>query len=128
LLCFCTAGVVGISEIIIRPGLINVDFADVRTIMGDAGTALMGIGRYGYAALHFCFGHRLCFLLRMTAQKSCTPKVNDVRRLQKYHFIRSCNAENGQHLLLTLLPTSAAGARGAGARRKRRQRRSRPRC
>jgi cell division protein FtsZ len=38
-------GVVGISEIIIRPGLINVDFADVRTIMGDAGTALMGIGK-----------------------------------------------------------------------------------
>jgi cell division protein FtsZ len=38
-------GVVGISEIIIRPGLINVDFADVRTIMGSAGTALMGIGR-----------------------------------------------------------------------------------
>jgi len=37
--------VVGISEIIVRPGLINVDFADVRTIMGDAGTALMGIGR-----------------------------------------------------------------------------------
>ena len=30
---------------ILRPGLINVDFADVRTIMGDAGTALMGIGR-----------------------------------------------------------------------------------
>ena len=29
----------------VRPGLINVDFADVRTIMGDAGTALMGIGR-----------------------------------------------------------------------------------
>ena len=38
-------GVVGISEIIIRPGLINVDFADVRSIMGDAGTALMGIGK-----------------------------------------------------------------------------------
>lgn len=37
-------GVVGISEIIIRPGLINVDFADVRAIMGNAGTALMGIG------------------------------------------------------------------------------------
>ena len=37
-------GVVGISEIIIKPGLINVDFADVRTIMGDAGTALMGVG------------------------------------------------------------------------------------
>jgi cell division protein FtsZ len=38
-------GVVGISEIITRPGLINVDFADVRAIMGNAGTALMGIGR-----------------------------------------------------------------------------------
>jgi cell division protein FtsZ len=37
-------GVVGISEIIIRPGLINVDFADVRAIMKDAGSALMGIG------------------------------------------------------------------------------------
>lgn len=37
-------GVVGISEIIVKPGLINVDFADVRTIMGNAGTALMGIG------------------------------------------------------------------------------------
>ena len=31
-------GVVGISEIIIKPGLVNVDFADVRTIMGGAGT------------------------------------------------------------------------------------------
>ena len=38
-------GVVGISEIIVRPGLINVDFADVRTIMSNAGTALMGIGQ-----------------------------------------------------------------------------------
>jgi cell division protein FtsZ len=45
---------VGISEIIIRPGLINVDFADVRTIMGDAGTALMGIGRYASHLSHYC--------------------------------------------------------------------------
>eukprot|EP01041_Mallomonas_annulata_P003156 gene3156-6212_t len=37
-------GVVGITDIIIKPGLVNVDFADVRTIMGNAGTALMGIG------------------------------------------------------------------------------------
>lgn len=34
----------GISEIITTPGLINVDFADVRTIMTDAGTALMAVG------------------------------------------------------------------------------------
>ena len=38
-------GVVGISDIIVRPGLINVDFADVRSIMTGAGVALMGIGR-----------------------------------------------------------------------------------
>lgn len=37
-------GVVGITEIIVKPGLINVDFADVRSIMGNAGTALMGMG------------------------------------------------------------------------------------
>merc|ERR1719203_1986836 len=37
-------GVVGISEIIVRPGLINVDFADVRSVMHNAGSALMGIG------------------------------------------------------------------------------------
>jgi cell division protein FtsZ len=37
-------GVVGISDIIIQPGLINVDFSDVRAIMQQAGTALMGIG------------------------------------------------------------------------------------
>jgi cell division protein FtsZ len=37
-------GVVGISDIIVKPGLINVDFADVRAIMNGAGTALMGIG------------------------------------------------------------------------------------
>jgi cell division protein FtsZ len=38
-------GVQGISDIITMPGLINLDFADVRAIMRDAGSALMGIGR-----------------------------------------------------------------------------------
>jgi len=37
-------GVQGICDLITNPGLINLDFADVRTIMKDAGTALMGIG------------------------------------------------------------------------------------
>jgi len=37
-------GVQGITDLITEPGLINVDFADVRTIMQGAGTALMGIG------------------------------------------------------------------------------------
>jgi len=37
-------GVQGITDLITLPGLINLDFADVRTIMSDSGTALMGIG------------------------------------------------------------------------------------
>ena len=37
-------GVKGISDIIIKPGLVNVDFADVRSVMAQAGTALLGIG------------------------------------------------------------------------------------
>ena len=37
-------GVQGIAEIIAFPGLINVDFADVKTVMANKGTALMGIG------------------------------------------------------------------------------------
>jgi cell division protein FtsZ len=37
-------GVQGISDLVTLPGLINLDFADVRTIMSDAGNALLGIG------------------------------------------------------------------------------------
>lgn len=37
-------GVQGISDLITKPGIVNVDFADVRTIMADSGSALMGIG------------------------------------------------------------------------------------
>ena len=38
-------GVQGISDLITVPGLINLDFADVRAIMTNAGSALMGIGQ-----------------------------------------------------------------------------------
>ena len=37
----------GVTDLILRPGLVNVDFADVRTIMSNAGAAIMGIGE-GY--------------------------------------------------------------------------------
>ncbi len=37
-------GVQGISDLIATPGLINLDFADVKTIMSNRGSALMGIG------------------------------------------------------------------------------------
>jgi len=37
-------GVQGISDLISKPGIVNVDFADVKTVLQDAGSALMGIG------------------------------------------------------------------------------------
>lgn len=40
-------GIQGISDIITKPGMINVDFADVKAIMSHAGSALMAIGRAG---------------------------------------------------------------------------------
>jgi cell division protein FtsZ len=40
-------GVQGITDLITIPGLVNLDFADVRTIMSEAGSALMGIGIAG---------------------------------------------------------------------------------
>jgi cell division protein FtsZ len=41
-----TLGVQGITDLIIKPGLINIDFADIKRIMLDSGTAVLGIG-YG---------------------------------------------------------------------------------
>ena len=35
----------GISDLVVKPGIVNVDFADVKAIMQDAGSALMGIGK-----------------------------------------------------------------------------------
>src|SRR5207253_5770713 len=40
-------GVQGISDLIVQPGLINVDFADVKAVMTNAGSALMGIEQAG---------------------------------------------------------------------------------
>ncbi|MDX1535573.1 MAG: cell division protein FtsZ, partial [Candidatus Spechtbacterales bacterium] len=38
-------GVQGISDLVVQPGIVNVDFADIRAIMKDAGSAMMGIGQ-----------------------------------------------------------------------------------
>lgn len=38
-------GIVGLTDLVIKPGIVNVDFADVRSIMEDSGFALMGVGR-----------------------------------------------------------------------------------
>lgn len=41
---FLPQGVQGISDIITIPGLVNVDFADVKSIMCNSGTAMLGVG------------------------------------------------------------------------------------
>ena len=38
-------GIVGLADIVTKPGLVNIDFADVRSIVADSGLALMGVGR-----------------------------------------------------------------------------------
>ena len=45
----CTAPSSGIAEVINNPGLVNVDFADVRTVMGEVGMAMMGSATAGGA-------------------------------------------------------------------------------
>jgi cell division protein FtsZ len=44
-----TNAVKGIAELITKPGLVNLDFADVRTILGGSGTAVIGLGEAGNA-------------------------------------------------------------------------------
>ena len=56
-------GVVGISEIIIKPGLVNVDFADVRTIMGNAGT--VRTLRCMHGAVMVSYMHNIAHLERL---------------------------------------------------------------
>ena len=48
-------GVKGITGLITNPGVINVDFADVKTILKDAGNAVLGIGRSTDLYLHFSY-------------------------------------------------------------------------
>ena len=43
-MCVPVQGVQGISDIITIPGLVNVDFADVKAIMCNSGTAMLGVG------------------------------------------------------------------------------------
>ena len=38
-------GVQGISDLVVQPGIVNVDFADINAVMRDAGSAMMGVGR-----------------------------------------------------------------------------------
>ena len=74
-------GVQGISDIITIPGLVNVDFADVKAIMCNSGTAMLGVGvssgknRAEEAAavlLHSCLLPPF-FLQQLGEMRVCTP-------------------------------------------------------
>jgi cell division protein FtsZ len=66
-------GVQGVSDLVAMPGLVNVDFADIRAVMAGSGTAMLGVasasgeGRAVEAALVRC--HDLCRV--GSAQNAC---------------------------------------------------------
>lgn len=113
---------VGISEIIIRPGLINVDFADVRTIMGDAGTALMGIGRY--ICQHCCF---LCYV-GSNKYVSITLLMPVTADAWNQHFALLLCLQSFLIAIVSMFCVSVTGALARGAPRRRPLLPSPPRC
>jgi cell division protein FtsZ len=99
-------GVQGISDIITEPGLVNVDFADLRTIIKDQGTAFLGIGHgkgenRAVEAAKKAINSKLLdanisdsrgILLNMTAGKSFTMnEVNESMKEIKRFFPKDSN-------------------------------------
>lgn len=81
-------GVKSISDIITQPGLVNVDFADVYSVMKDAGTALLGIGRGSG---------------RSRAREASLAAINnDLLECKKIHGAKGCiiNVSGGQDMTL----------------------------
>ena len=81
-------GVKGISDIITQPGLVNVDFADVYSVMKDAGTALLGIGKGSG---------------RSRAKEASLAAINnDLLECKKIHGAKGCiiNVTGGQDMTL----------------------------
>ncbi len=74
-------GVKGISDIITCPGLVNVDFADVRSVMTEAGTALLGIGigsgrSRAIEAAQSAINSPLLEAARIDGAKGCVININ----------------------------------------------------
>ncbi len=74
-------GVKGISDIITCPGLVNVDFADVRSVMTEAGTALLGIGigsgrSRAIEAAQAAINSPLLEAARIDGAKGCVVNIN----------------------------------------------------
>ena len=81
-------GVKGISDIITQPGLVNVDFADVHSVMKNAGTALLGIGKSSG---------------RSRAKEASLAAINnDLLECKKIHGAKGCiiNVTGGRDMTL----------------------------
>ena len=81
-------GVKGISDIITQPGLVNVDFADVHSVMKNAGTALLGIGKSSGRA--------------RAKEASLAAINNDLLECKKIHGAKGCiiNVTGGRDMTL----------------------------
>ncbi|KKZ15305.1 MAG: cell division protein FtsZ [Candidatus Synechococcus spongiarum 142] len=82
-------GVKGISDIITQPGLVNVDFADVHSVMKDAGTALLGIGKGSGSS--------------RAKEASLAAINNDLLEYKKIHGAKGCivNVTGGRDMTLS---------------------------
>ena len=79
----------GISDLITMPGIINIDFADVRAIMESAGGALMGIGRASGEKRAEEAAKRSEFQIEQRILQSVLPLWDDAGRGIPNPFIRS---------------------------------------
>ena len=55
-------GIRGVTDLIVNPGLVNLDFADVRAIMSNMGRALMGTGACVHTMMPFAMARVACEL------------------------------------------------------------------
>ena len=112
-------GVQGISDIITIPGMINVDFADVKTIMENQGTALMGIGHGSGEQKAVAAAEQACAspLLETTIDGARGVLINitggaDLTLTEVYEaadtIYRACDAENVNVIFGTVIDESLA--------------------
>ena len=112
-------GVQGISDIITIPGMINVDFADVKTIMENQGTALMGIGHGSGEQKAVSAAEQACAspLLETTIDGARGVLINitggaDLTLTEVYEaadtIYRACDAENVNVIFGTVIDESLA--------------------
>lgn len=98
-------GVQGISDIITIPGLVNVDFADVKAIMCNSGTAMLGVGvatgknRAEEAALVRCSSMLPMSQSRLPAVLPAAHSLAALMLLKVSYLTRSCHTKHAKPML-----------------------------